>query len=277
MVILAAFHGRLIEPLERVWMSLDQHLSSALRGLERMASSWPWLGLKLRQVFTRLAPIHETVVRGIPIRAILPLHQVGTFAEFQAWGSREPEVLDWIDGFTLPFCFMDVGSNFGTESLYAAKRHPGGTVVACDPEFLGSYNLAVNILLNGLETIDNYAVALGASPGWLPIPENLNYLNVLPGQKYAGARRLVRMESIDSLLDGQSVDYLKIDVDGLEREILSGAIVTLASKRLRSLIVEVDDPSTRGEVIAILAAAGFKLTSVSGASGNNHRFDRTPI
>ena len=43
------------------------------------------------------------------------------------------------------------------------------------------------------------------------------------------------------------------------------------------VIVEVDDPSTRGEVIAILAAAGFKLTSVSGASGNNHRFDRTPI
>ena len=31
------------------------------------------------------------------------------------------------------------------------------------------------------------------------------------------------------------------------------------------------------QVIAILAAAGFKLTSVSGASGNNHRFDRNPI
>jgi len=257
-------------------MSLDEQLSRVLRAGERAASSWPWLGKKLRQIFTRLAPIHETSVRGLPIRAILPLHQVGTFAEFRAWGDREPEVLDWIDGFTAPFCFMDVGSNFGTESLYAAKRHPDCTVIACDPEFLGGYNLAVNILLNDLDNIDNYAVALGAAPGWLAIPENLNYLNVLPGRKYVGARRLVRMESIDSLLDGQSVEYLKIDVDGLEREILSGARATLATKRLRSLIVEVDDPAARAEVIALLDAAGFALTSVSGVGGNNHRFDRRP-
>jgi FkbM family methyltransferase len=249
-------------------------LSGALRALERAASGWPWLGFKLRQVFTRLAPIHHTNVRGLSIRAILPLHQVGTFAEFQAWGSREPEVLDWIDSFKPPFCFLDVGSNFGTESLYAAKRHPKGTVVACDPEFLGGYNLAVNILLNGLENIDNYAVALGSAPGWLPIPENLNYLNVMPGRKYASARRLVRMESIDSLLDGQSVEYLKIDVDGLEQEILRGARKTLASKRLRSLIVEVDEPEARAEVIGFLKESGYDLTSVSGASGNNHRFDR---
>ncbi len=255
-------------------MSLDERLCGVLRAVERAASGWPWLGMKLRQVFTRLAPIHVATVRGVSIRAILPLHQVGTFAEFQAWGSREPEVLDWIDGFVEPFCFMDVGSNFGTESLYAAKRHPTGAVVACDPEFLGGYNLAVNILLNGLENIDNYAVALGAAPGWLAIPENLNYLNVIPGKKYASARRLVRMESIDSLLDGQSVEYLKIDVDGLEREILSGARATLASRRLRSLIVEVDEPEARPEVIAMLAAAGYDLISVSGASGNNHRFDR---
>ena len=255
-------------------MSLDEQLSGVLRALERAISSWPWMGMKLRQIFTRLAPIHETTVRGLSIRAILPLHQVGTYAEFRAWGSREPDVLDWIDSFQTPFCFLDVGSNFGTESLYAAKRHPEGSVVACDPEFLGGYNLAVNILLNGLENIDNYAVALAASPGWLAIPENLNYLNVMPGKKYAAARRLVRCESIDSLLDGQSVEYLKIDVDGLEQEILSGAKLTLASRRLRSLIVEVDEPAARAPVIEMLKAAGYDLISVSGASGNNHRFDR---
>lgn len=245
-----------------------------LAGAERAVAALPGGGRRLRQFFTRLAPVHAIPVRGLILKAILPLHQVGTWNEFRAWPTREPEVLDWIDGFTPPFTFLDVGANFGTESLYCAKRHPGGRVIACDPEFLGGYNLAVNLLLNDLANVENYAVALGAAPGWLEIGENLNYLHVLPGRKYAQATRRVRLESIDGLLAGRSITHLKIDVDGMEGAILDGATTTLADPALRSAMIEVDDPAARDGVTDRLRGFGFEPSGRSGPHGNNLAFRR---
>ena len=70
--------------------------------------------------FGRVLPIPATIVRGVPIKIILPLNQVGVYNTFKDWEKREPEVLDWIDGFEKDCIFFDVGASFGTETLYAA-------------------------------------------------------------------------------------------------------------------------------------------------------------
>jgi FkbM family methyltransferase len=61
--------------------------------------------------------------------------------------------------------------------------------------------------------------------------------------------------------------HIKIDVDGLEAEILEGARRTLVDPRLQSLLVEVDErDGTRPERIdALLAAFGFNLIEVQGS------------
>jgi hypothetical protein len=49
--------------------------------------------------FGRVLPIPTIIVRGVPIKIILPLNQVGVYNTCKSWEDREPEVLDWIDGF----------------------------------------------------------------------------------------------------------------------------------------------------------------------------------
>src|SRR5665647_1221556 len=49
--------------------------------------------------FGRVLPIPQAIVRGVPIKVIIPLNQVGVYNTFKNWENREPEVLDWIDGF----------------------------------------------------------------------------------------------------------------------------------------------------------------------------------
>jgi FkbM family methyltransferase len=190
-----------------------------------------------------------------------------------AWGTREPAVLDWLDSFQAPFTFMDVGSNFGTESLYVALRHPQGSVIACDPELIGSYNLAVNIALNGIASIENYVVALGDSQGWIEVAENVNYLYPFGRAKYAAATKRVRVETIDALA-ARPVTYLKIDVDGLEGRILTGAERTLSDPTLRSLVVEVDEPADRPGIRERLAGYGFAVDPRYPGDTNNLFFRR---
>ena len=72
--------------------------------------------------FGRVLPIPQAIVRGVPIKVIIPLNQVGVYNTFKNWENREPEVLDWIDGFESGCTFFDVGASFGTETLYAALK-----------------------------------------------------------------------------------------------------------------------------------------------------------
>jgi hypothetical protein len=61
--------------------------------------------------------------------------------------------------------------------------------------------------------------------------------------------------------------YIKIDVDGLESQILEGSRRTLADARVKSLLIEVDerDSSRPAEIDALLMRAGFQITRVEGS------------
>jgi hypothetical protein len=61
--------------------------------------------------------------------------------------------------------------------------------------------------------------------------------------------------------------HIKIDVDGVERQILEGSRRTLADARLKSLLIEVDerDISRPAEIDALLRAVGFQVSQVTGS------------
>jgi hypothetical protein len=61
--------------------------------------------------------------------------------------------------------------------------------------------------------------------------------------------------------------HIKIDVDGLETQILAGSRRTLADPSLKSVLVEVDerDQARPGQIDAVLGEFGFRLTEVQGS------------
>jgi FkbM family methyltransferase len=256
---------------------MDRAASRVMNCALGLLSGLPLLGPALHKLFSRLLPLRTFRVRGIAIRCAIPLHQTGTFNEAEGWSRREPEVLDWIDSFAPDSVFFDIGANFGTETLYAAMK-PGGPkrICAFDAEFIGSYNLALNLRLNGIAHVENYACAVGREDGFLTLPENINYLWVLPAEKYGKTQKLMPVFSVDSIVRRSGIvpSHVKIDVDGPEAEIIAGMAETLRNPTMKSLMVEINSEAARESITRALAEAGFAAPLRPNPGNENYLFRR---
>jgi len=180
------------------------------------------------------------------------------------YATKEPETIEWMDRFFKTDEVMwDIGANIGLYSLYAA-RAKGLKIFAFEPESTNFARLNNNINLNQLsDRMTAYNVPVGGEEKF-----DLLYLNphsqresksadLTPGAAmhnvggnidHAGAefashlQQGVFMSTGDRLVEHWGIpfpNHIKIDVDGLEEEIISGMQSVLSDPRLRSLLVEV--------------------------------------
>jgi len=211
--------------------------------------------------FGRVLPIPKTIVRGVPIKIIIPLNQVGVYNTMKSWEEREPEVLDWIDGFEKGCTFFDVGASFGTETLYAALKKDGPEkIVSFDLSLEASFNLSYNISLNNINSVDQYFMALSDKSKLIRFNEPSNYYYVKGMDKYYFLSFNTVSISMDNFIKMSllSPDYIKIDVDGPEQSIISGMTDTVKNKRLKSVAIEVSDTSEL-PITKFFQEAGFKI------------------
>ena len=187
--------------------------------------------------------------------------------------SKEPETLQWIDQFKSNTVFLDVGANVGLYSIYAAKTK-NTTVYAFEPSFFNLEYLARNIFINGLsEKINIIPLALnntaGINPFHLTSTEWGGALSTFD-QKFDDSGKEMHpefiykttgidLDTLSKLLQLEKADYVKIDVDGLEHIILSGARDTL--KNAREILVEINDNFSEQREVSnkILVELGFEL------------------
>ena len=172
------------------------------------------------------------------------------------YATKEPDTLAWIDAFFKPGdVFYDVGANIGQYALYAAKRLQGRCrVLAFEPEALNYAKLNVNIVLNGQsETIDAYCLAVAGQTGF----DRFYVRAFSPGASLHAFGRPVKQGDVpfaprhrqgmlgvtlDDLVGRYELpfpNHIKIDVDGIEDQIIYGAERVLADPRLRTVLVEV--------------------------------------
>lgn len=179
-----------------------------------------------------------------------------THYRWQSYNGKEPETLDWIDGWTQDAIFFDIGANIGVYTVYAALRYPWVRVVAFEPEYANLHLLRDNIVKNGLQDrVDIYSIALSNrvglshlhvqdfTPGSALHTESTETLCVTQAQKPVIWGEGIYTLTLDQFCEekGLQPNYIKIDVDGTEPEVLKGGIRTLSSQRLRSLILELPE------------------------------------
>lgn len=213
--------------------------------------------------FGRVLPIPQAIVRGVPIKVIIPLNQVGVYNTFKNWENREPEVLDWIDGFASGCTFFDVGASFGTETLYAALKTNGPKkIVSFDLCLQSSFNLSYNISLNNIKNVDQYFIALLDEFKLISFAIPSNYHFVKGKETYDSIPFNTLSISMDQFIEMSLIfpDYIKIDVDGAEQEIILGMAKTVKNKRLKSVVVEVSDKS-ESDITEFFEKAGFQIES----------------
>ena len=210
--------------------------------------------------FGRVLPIPQTIVRGVPIKIILPLNQVGVYNTYKSWENREPEVLDWIDGFEKGCIFFDVGASFGTETLYAALKKEGPKkIVSFDLDLESSFNLAYNISLNNITNVDQYFLALSDKLNLISYKCVTQYYYIEGRKQYDNVTYKSMSMSMDQFINMTHIfpNYIKIDVDGAEESIISGMTETVQNKKLRSVVIEVSDKSEPA-IAKFFQKAGFR-------------------
>ena len=211
--------------------------------------------------FGRVLPIPKTIVRGVPIKIILPLNQVGVYNTFKDWEKREPEVLDWIDGFEKGCIFFDVGASFGTETLYAALKNEGPKkIVSFDLDLESSFNLAYNISLNNITNVEQYFLALSDKLSLISYKCVTQYYYIKGRKQYDNVTYKTLSISMDQFINMTHIfpDYIKIDVDGAEESIISGMTETVQNEKLRSVVIEVSDKSEPA-ISNFFHKAGFRI------------------
>jgi FkbM family methyltransferase len=229
------------------------------------------LAKRVFDIFGRILPVPTAVVRGVPIKAIMPLNQVGVFNTFKDWETRDPEILDWIDNFEKECVFFDVGASFGTETLYAALKPAGPKkIIAFDLSLQSSFNLSYNLTLNNVDNVDQYYVALSDGIAAYTFHEPTQYYFVKDRPKYDFIPFNVISISMDQFIALTHIvpDYIKIDVDGAEQQLIAGMHETVQNSRLRSVAVEVS-PESEAAVTEFFLQAGFIIAFARSLEGED--------
>ena len=185
----------------------------------------------------------------------------------------EPETFEWISShLNEEEVLWDIGANIGVFSLYAALDGKN-KVLSIEPSAESYSTLNANIRLNHL---DEYIDALcfagaketnllklymkdpgsGASHNSIDSASNQFGDFVVSGKQSVVAISLDDLDKIDGI---SSPNHIKLDVDGKEPDILSGATQVL--KKIDSLLVEIEGKNLKENLESIenlISKSGLK-------------------
>lgn len=154
--------------------------------------------------------------------------------------------------------FVDTGANVGTYTVLAAGVC-GANVDAIEPIRKTFNDLVDNVRLNGIaHLVKLHQLGIGAEPSVLRFSADRGPMNAaIPnGEKYEGDSVEVHVVTLDDLLEHLAPRLIKIDVEGYEAEVLSGASRTLSDMTLAAVIME-QLSEEEGEAHKAIKSYGF--------------------
>lgn len=195
-----------------------------------------------------ITPTHtmypNSTIRKIRINGInYELHISDLMDWYVYFGFREPSKINFFNCIKKGDVVFDVGANLGQMSLISSQKiGPNGIVYSFEPDPDNFNKLQKNLLLNRYKNINLISTALGDMVGKAEMVvrdqsnTGMNYISVsLEGK--------LEITTIDDFILNNSItsfDVLKIDTEGFEYKILSGALNSI--KRFHPLMyIEIDD------------------------------------
>jgi FkbM family methyltransferase len=169
-----------------------------------------------------------------PDDAIQRSHARGTF--------YEPDELAIIGQWFKPgTVFCDIGANIGNHTIYALKILGAARSILFEPNPDAIEILRSNIYLNGLQELaDMTSLGVGLSDvAASGMSIKVRKRNMGGGRIVAGGGDVQTVRGDDALA-GKQVDFIKIDIEGMELRALAGLAETIARCR-PTMFIEVDN------------------------------------
>jgi FkbM family methyltransferase len=240
---------------------------------------WKRLTVKAR-LYDKLRPFETVWFEGKKLSLFIPDRTSVYWAKSGA--NCEPTTNAWINSFDNKDTFLDIGANIGLYSMMAATRGLS-RVYAVEPNPYTFSVLARNVAENQFGSCIvplNIAMAQTSSI----VSFNLSGLDAGTGQNKIVFKQedinnisiIVPSFSLDEFVHIQGIseiNHIKIDVDGLEFEILQGADKTLSHRGLKTVLVEdnTQQENQKSELNMFLEQYGLQQSNVWG---NNPAYNK---
>jgi FkbM family methyltransferase len=201
-------------------------------------------------------------------------------------GRTERHLLEWFQkNVRTGETWLDVGAHFGYTAMFLSKMvGDSGRVFAFEPMISTAGCVAQTRKINGLAQLSVMPIALGQ-----PEPFDTRVLPATRGMAdstigNASWHERISVARLDWLwpriCDGRSsIDGIKIDVQGMETEVLRGMVGVLRQQAPK-LAIELHRGVSRAEFLSILAQAGYQgkglpIEPLTGESEPQYADDRS--
>ena len=147
---------------------------------------------------------------------------------------------------------FDIGANMGTVTVPLAKAFPHYKFISYEPQLQVFYQLCGNVALNDLTNVEVRNKALGSDYKnfWIDMPDYKTNGNIgawsmsefvrenSQEARAGGAKQYVRQDGLNDVHCEVPVRLIKMDVEGMELDILKGANYFLQEHKYPPLVYE---------------------------------------
>lgn len=161
---------------------------------------------------------------------------------------------------------VEVGANIGCHTVAIGKAvGASGRVVAIEPQPVTFQALCANLALNSLTNVDAINCGCGSNRQTLSLPR-IDYAHEgnfgavgLQGYTTTASSISIDIQRLDDLLAPyKMVNLLKIDVEGMESEVIEGASEVIRAFR-PTMYVENDRPQKSRMLIDLIRGMGYRI------------------
>jgi FkbM family methyltransferase len=198
---------------------------------------------------------------------------VGKYGEFS-----ESEVDLFRQLCTLGDAVIEVGANIGTHTLaFSQMVGRQGRIYAFEPQRIIFQTLCANMALNNIENVESFQLAASDKAGHLFLPDiqyNVegNFGAIEMNRFKDGVKvPVVALDELLELPNGRPLKLIKIDVEGMEHGVISGAKQMIAKQR-PFLYVENDRLAKSAALIELIQSLDYRLYWHLPALYNPHNY-----
>ena len=221
----------------------------------------------------------QSLTRSLGGGVRMKLYGDSRLCEMLYFDQFEPETRSFLDAYLRPGdVFLDIGANVGLYTIAAARLvGNGGDVHAFEPCSQTFARLEENVRLNALRSVSCHRVALSDENAEAELSlakDGFDAWNSL-GKPYMGetaGHETVRTVTLDSFVKEQRLDgritAIKIDVEGWENQVLTGAEKLLSATDAPAMCVEFTEEAAQlagsscAALYQTLVRLGFQMFTV---------------
>ncbi len=174
-----------------------------------------------------------------------------------------------------PF-IIDCGANIGIGTIYLKQRHPGAEILAFEPDETNFALLERNIRDAGFKDIELRKEAVWKEDGTIDFSPDSNMGSRI--EESGSGTRKVKAVRLRNVID-REVDFLKLDIEGAEYEVLKDIEPVL--NQVQNLFLEYHGDFPQGnelaEMTSILARCGFSFYIREAAETHVRPFMRSSL